>query len=65
MLQVLVAISQKFCYRKEVRAMQKLFIKKRENIEKNGQVSEISKTMGTHIPLWKKKRKMNMIAPAL
>ena len=38
MLQVLVAISQKFCCRKEARAMQKLFIKenkdKKENVEK-------------------------------
>ena len=30
MLQVLVAISQKFCYRKEAWAMQKLFIKKKK-----------------------------------
>ena len=29
MLQVLVAISQKFCYRKEAWAMQKLFKKKK------------------------------------
>jgi hypothetical protein len=36
--------------------MQKLFIK-------NGQVSEISKTMGTQMPAMKKKRKMmNKIA---
>ena len=45
MLQVLVAISQKFYYREEAWAMQKLFIKKEE--ERNGQVSEISKTMST------------------
>ena len=32
-------------------AMQKLFIKKeRKSIGKNGQVSEISKTMGTQMP---------------
>ena len=43
MLQVLV-ISQKFCCRKEAWAMQKLFIKKeKEELRKNGQVSEISK----------------------
>ena len=52
MLQVLVAISQKFCCRKEAWAMQKLFIykkeeKKKRELGKNGQVSEISKTMGT------------------
>jgi hypothetical protein len=34
MLQVLVAISQKFCYRKEAWAMQKLFIKKEREREK-------------------------------
>jgi len=53
MLQVLVAISQKFCCRKEARAMQKLFTKeekrKREELRKNGQVSEILKTMGTQM----------------
>ena len=50
MFQVLVIISQKFCCRKAAWAMQKLFIKKREKkkeLRKNGQVSEISKTMGT------------------
>ena len=54
MLQVLVAISQKFCWRKEAWAMQKLFIKNKkreESIGKNGQVSEISKTMGTQMPV--------------
>jgi hypothetical protein len=30
--------------------MQKLFIKKRKKVEKNGQVFEISKTMSTQIP---------------
>ena len=48
MFQVLVAISQKFCCRKEAWAMQKLFIKK--SCEQNGHVSEISKTMGTPMP---------------
>ena len=50
MLQVLVAISQKFYYRNEAWAMRKLFIKKRKRkkeLRKNGQVSEIFKTMGT------------------
>ena len=40
--------------------MQKLFIKKekrRKSIEKNGQVSEISKTMGTQMPPKKRKRR--------
>jgi hypothetical protein len=31
-------------------AMQKLFIKKRKKVLKNGQVSEISKIMGTLMP---------------
>jgi hypothetical protein len=30
--------------------MQNLFIKKKKRVEKNGQVSEISKTMGTQMP---------------
>jgi hypothetical protein len=40
-------------------AMQKLFIKKKEerSIEKNGQVSEIFKTLGTPMPAWKKRKK--------
>ena len=42
--------------------MQKLFIKKekelkKENLEKNGQVSEILKTMGTQMPAWKDKKR--------
>ena len=50
MLQVLVAISQKFCYRKEALGCAKVIHKKkkkREENKKNGQVSEILKTMGT------------------
>ena len=51
MLQILVAISQKFyCSQKKHEAMQKLFMKrqkKKKSVEKNGQVSEIYKTMGT------------------
>ena len=54
MLQVLVIISRKFYRRKEAWAMQKLFIKKRERkkkeLRKIAQVSEISKTMGTQMP---------------
>ena len=45
MLQALVAISQKFCCRKEAWGYAKVFHKKK--LRKNGQVSEISKTMGT------------------
>ena len=45
MLQVFVAISQKFCCREQAWAMQNLIRKK----EKNGQVSEVSKTMGTQM----------------
>ena len=51
MLQVLVAISLKFYCRKEGWGYAKVIHKKREDkekkVEKNGQVSEISKTMGT------------------
>jgi hypothetical protein len=51
MLQVLIAISQSFLVEKRHGAIQKLFIKKKEkSIGKNGQVSEISKTMGTRMP---------------
>ena len=52
MLQILVSISQKFYYRKEACGYAKVIYKKRERKEKkrelrkNGQVSEISKTMG-------------------
>ena len=58
MLQVLVAISQKFCCRKEARAMQKLFIKKeKKGKRRNGQDSEISKIMGTQMFAYKKGKK--------
>ena len=51
MLQALVTISQKFCYRKEAWGYAKVIHKKREKrVEKNGQVSEISKIMGTQMP---------------
>ena len=55
MLQVLVAISQKFCCRKEALGYAKVIhrkkkIRERKRGEKNGQVSEISKTIGTHMP---------------
>ena len=66
MIQALVNISpEKFqIAEKEAWAMQKLFIKK-EKYWKNGQVFEISKTMGTQMPAWKKekrKREINKIA---
>jgi hypothetical protein len=48
MLQVLVTISQKFYCREEAWAMQKLFTKKEEEL-KNGQVSKISKIIGTQM----------------
>ena len=41
--------------KREAWAMQKLFIKEKESIEKNRQVSEILKTMGTQIHAWKKR----------
>ena len=53
MLQDLVAISQKFCCRKEACGYAKVIDKKREKRkrdEKNGQVFEILKTMGTQMP---------------
>ena len=40
----------------EAWAMQELFMKEKEKYWKNGQVSEISKTMGTQMPAWKKER---------
>ena len=44
---LLISLS-KFCCRKEAWGYAKVIYKKREKrIEKNGQVSEISKTMGT------------------
>ena len=54
MLQILVAISKKFCCSQtKHEAMQKLFMKRRKkkkSVEKNGQVSEIYKTIGTPMP---------------
>ena len=51
MIQVLVSISQSFVVEKRHGAMQKLFMKKKKKrVEKNGQVSEILKTMGTQMP---------------
>jgi hypothetical protein len=46
MLQVLVTISLKFCYRKETWGYAKV-IHEKEGELKNGQMSKISKTMGT------------------
>ena len=66
MLQILVAISQKFCCRKEAWAMQKLFIKKEKKkiIGKNGQVYEILKNNG-YLDACLKMREMNKIAHVL
>ena len=51
MLQVLVAIPQKFGCKKETWGYAKVIHKKeRKKVEKNGQVSEILKTMGTQMP---------------
>ena len=63
MLQVLVNVFlEKFQLQKNRHvAMQKLF--KERLLEKNGQVSEILKTMGTQMPAMKKgKEEMNKIA---
>ena len=50
MLQVLIAISKKIVVEKKHGVMQKLFIKKRKKERlKNGQVSEILKTIGTQM----------------
>ena len=49
MPQILVAISQKFCCRKEAWGYAKFIHKKRKK-EKNGQMFEILKTMGTQMP---------------
>jgi hypothetical protein len=62
MLQVLIAISQKFCCKEEAFNYAKVIHKKRRKKSwKNGQVSKILKTMGTQMPTWKK-REMNKIA---
>jgi hypothetical protein len=51
MLQDLVAISQKFCCEEEACGYAKVIHKKEKKIiRKNGQVSEISKIMGTPMP---------------
>ena len=64
---VLVAISQKFDCRKEACGYAKVIQKKRKRKRdgKNGQVSEILKTMGTQMSAWKEKKEMNKIAPVL
>jgi hypothetical protein len=55
MLQDLVVISQKFYYRKETYSYAKVIRKKEKRkkikLRKNGQVSDISKTMGTPMPV--------------
>jgi hypothetical protein len=50
MLQFLITISQKFCCREDACGYAKVIHEKRRRIGKNGQVSEISKTMGTPMP---------------
>jgi hypothetical protein len=60
---VLVTISQKFCCKKKKQGYAKVIHEKKRG-EKNGQVSEISKTIGTQMPTWKK-REMNKIAHVL
>ena len=63
MLQVLANISlESFNCRRRGMGYAKVIHKKRERakekvLKKNGQVSEISKTMGTQMPAWKKKEK--------
>jgi hypothetical protein len=47
MLQIFVAISQKFYCRKEAWGYVKIIHKKKKELRKNGQMSEISKTMST------------------
>ena len=49
-LQVLVAISQKFCCREKAWAMQELFIKKERKELKKWTSVRIIKTMGTQMP---------------
>jgi hypothetical protein len=50
MLQVLVVISQRFCCREETCGYAKVIHKKNKRIGKNGQVSEICKTMNAQMP---------------
>jgi hypothetical protein len=52
MFQILAAISQKFCCRKEAWGYAKVIHEKKEKkgLRKNGQVPEILKTMGTQKP---------------
>ena len=47
MLQVLIAISQRFCCRKEAWGYAKVIHKKREDKKMDTKVLEIFKTMGT------------------
>ena len=57
---LLLSLKSSIAEKKHV-AMQKLFIKKRK-MRKNGQVSKIFKTMGTWMPVQKKRgEKMNKI----
>jgi ABC-type amino acid transport substrate-binding protein len=56
MLQVLVAISQKFCCRKETWGYAKVIHKKEKKLRKNGQVSKIFKKWVLRCPSEKKIR---------
>ena len=61
---IFFAISQKFYCRKEAWAIEKLLIKKekrKKELRKNGQVSKISKTMGTQMPARKKMNKITHV----
>jgi hypothetical protein len=50
MLQVLVAISQKFCYRKEACGYAKVIHEKRRSIEKKDKCPRYLKKMDTPMP---------------
>ena len=70
MLQVLVAISQRFCCRKETWGYAKVIHKKRkkeERVEKNGHksVRDIKNNGYLDARLKKEKNEMNKIAPIL
>ena len=62
MLQVLVAISQKFCCIKEACGYAKVIHKKERDKKKNGQVFKLLKQWVLRCPPEKKKKKMNKIA---
>ena len=65
MLQVLVVISQKFCYRKEACGYVKVIHKKEKEMEKMGKCPRYWKQWILRCPPEKKKKKMNKIAHVL